>query len=317
MFDNYSGVLLKIVTGKKLSEEENAILLKEFNSLLRKAAENRIEFLFLKTIKNSFPKIFEKFSLDVIYEDGEKKSSDFHKTVSIFQRDVNGKNCAIIKTYYPFPTIVSDIDILFFEKDEYQRFVKRMGEKGFFYTEDDDLKGSLKKQGFLKCEPHNDISWYGMRFISKDFIKRNLIEKRIGKSTFVVPNKKAAFVISAAHILFDCQYLSIRDYLFLQEYASDKEIANECIKEAEKFGWGKAAVYIINVLKKGEKLSFPFWIPIFTQYSFFKNKLVFDFVKKGKNSFSVESVLLPFVYYFWKRIRSKFSRRIYRNSWLY
>lgn len=309
MLDKHSLLLLKIVAEEKLTVKEYSILSDEFNLCLRKASENRIEFFFLKKIKSSYPKLFEKYNLGKVYKEGERKISIFQKTAVLLENTLARENCVFFKTYYPFPAILSDIDILFFEKGGYDRFVKIMQEKGFLYKEDDALKGSLKKQGFIKCEPHSDVSWYGMHFVSKDFIKRNLTKKKIGQSTIIIPNNKAAFVISTAHILFDCQYLSLRDYLLLKEFATDKEITGDCIKEAEKFGWGKAAVYIIDILKKGEKLSFPFWIPLEKVYVFFKDK--------RKKHFSTEDILMPFIYYFWKKIRSKLSRRIYRNSWLY
>lgn len=317
MLDKYSSVLLKIVTGKELSKEENIIISKEFYKCLQKASENRIEFFFLKTIKYNYPKLFKDFNLHEIYKEGEVKRSNLYKTISLFQEELNNKDYAIIKTLYPFPTIPSDIDILFFDDSKYDDFVKKMVKRGFFYIRDDERKGSLKKSGIMKCEPHQDITWHGLRFVSKDFIKKNLIKETLGQSSVVVPNKKAAFLISAAHILFDCQYVSLRDYLVLEKSIEDQGIIEECFREAEKFGWRNAAEYLVQMLHNIKQLSFPVWIPIIDVCSFFKNKLIFDFRERKENNFSAESVLMPFIYYFWKRLRSKFSRRIYRNSWLY
>lgn len=327
MLNKYSKVLLKIISAEKLNDEEDIILVKEFKVCLRKASENRIEFFFLRTIKEKFSKLFDDLELNEIYKKGEIKIRDFEKSISFFQKEMGGIDHAIIKTYYPFPVITSDIDILFFEKTEYDSFVRKMERIGFLYEKDDDLKGSLRKTGFMKCEPHLDISWYGMRFVSKNFIKQNLVEKKNGQSAFFVSNDKATFLISAAHILFDCQYLSIRDYLVLKKFVEDKKAIAECLGEAEKFGWRDGAKYLVDTLCKvkqlvekegvGKRLSFPFWIPIFYMFIFFKKKYFFDFREKRQAHLSVVSIILPFVYYFWKRLRSKFSRRIYRNSWLY
>ena len=327
MLDKYSRVLLKVIKGKRLTREEISALLKEFNACLRKASENRIEFLFLKTIKTNYPKLYDMFHLRDIYLEGESKMADFHKAFSLFYSELDGINYALIKTCYPFPVTVSDIDMLFFEKEGYQSFVKRMKDKGFLYKEDDELKGSLEKLGVMKCEPHLDISWYGMRFVSKDFIKRNLIKKTVTQSTFFVPNNKATFVITAAHILFDCQYLSLRDYLVLKNLVNNKETVLACLAEAEKFGWGKGAVYMVDTIHMmreleekrthDKKISFPFWIPLLSQCWFFKDKFIFDLRKKGKIHISLKNILLPFISYYWKKLRSKFSGRIYRNSWLY
>lgn len=327
MLNKYSQILLKIIYKKELTQKENSLFFRQFNSILKKASENRIEFLFLKTIKKNYKEMFNKLSLNEMYGEGENKISDFQRTISFFQDKLNELEYAIIKTYYSFPAIVSDIDILFFDKKGYDDFVGRLAQEGFSYKEDGELKGSLQKSGFMKCEPHNDISWHGMSFVSKDFIKNNLTKKRVGQSVLTIPNNKATFVISLAHILFDCEYLSIRDYLVLKKSVKDKTIVEACMDEADKFGWKDAAEYLISLLQEVKKasegktavgqMSFPFWIPIMDMYAFFRNKLIFDFREKKENHLSFESIFFPFIYYFWKRLRSKFSKRIYRNSWLY
>lgn len=317
MTDKHLQILSKVITEKELTKEECFILSQKLDSILRKASENRVELLFLKRLKTGYVDLFKKHNISEAYKNGKAKNLLLCKTAAFFQKYLKDIKYVVIKTCYPFPVIVSDIDILFFDKNGYSSFVERLAKEGFDYIKDDELKGSLQKSGFMKCEPHKDISWHGLRFVSKDFIKKNLTKKRVGQSALIVPNNRAAFVISAAHILFDCQYLSLRDYNFLKKFLKNKNILKACIDEANKFGWNLGAEYFIDILFSGEKLTFPFWIPIIKEYAFFKSKFSFDFTKGRENQFTVKSILLPFIFYYWKRIRSKFSNAIYRNSWLY
>src|SRR3989344_5905030 len=317
MFHNYSRLVLRIITEQELNEAENDVLQNTFNEVLRSASKNRVEFLFLDSMKKKYPEVYAASRVHQFYKEGERKIADRNESISRMQHELNGLSYCMFKTLYPIPTITSDIDLLFFVKRHFHEFIKKMKEAGFLYIEDDALKGSLIKTGRMKCEPHLAISWHGMRFLSQDFIKSNLTQKKVGGSTVIIPNDQATFVTSTAHIIFDCQYLSLRDYLILRKSVKNNNIVQACFSQADKFGWRPAAEYCIQILSSGKELSFPFWIPMTKAYAFFKHKIIFDLKEKGENHVSMESTALPFIFYYWKRIKSRYSKRMYRNSWLY
>lgn len=308
-------ILYSLFTGKRLTKGQETLLQKEMFAVLQKASENRLEFHFLQTIKKRYPSLFTSSDLEGLLEEGNIKRKDLNTSLRRIYPFLKDKQYVLFKTIYPFPVITSDIDVLFFDKKSYDGFVGEMVSYGYSYVADGKLKGSLVKEGCVKCEPHLDISWYGFRFIPKGFIKKNLERISIDGATFFVPGKNAAYLITAAHIIFDCNYLSLRDYLLLSGIKHDTHAFEECLDHAERYGWRHAFEYAITLIRSGNR-GFPFWIPFVRECQFFAQKIIFGHSTSNSNV-PIASIMTAFLYYWWKRLRSKFSRRIYRNSWLY
>lgn len=306
MLEQSSKILINILE-KNNSKSLNH---RDQTSLFNLASLNRVTYHFLK---NTQLKSKTNLKLKQIYTLGKNLQKNIIKTEKLIDIHATDLRYVYIKSSPDTRNITSDIDILFENSHDYRRFIKRLKQIGFSYSADEKYKCSLTKKGYTRIEPHIQITWYGRKYVDK-----NIVFERDSK----LISNEVTFITSLAHILFDQNYISAKDYLLLKRHYNNTETVIKAKIQAEKYGWSKALNYILNLLEKidksqHKKFRLPVWVPPLQVIKHSTLKYIFDINTNNKSFTNIQCLTKPLTFYYWKILCSKLSKNPYRNSWLY
>lgn len=302
-----------------------------FNRLLDRAARNRVLYSFVcNASKEKEIPLTSSFkdTLREVVEEGKRKKEQLRQTAQKLKETWDGKvDYYLFKTKQMAGSLPSDLDILFKNKKDYHTAVGLMEELGFLYR-GGSFKGALFSQDFAPIEPHLTVSWGGREFFSRNFLFKDLRKDFFAGLQFKTLDNTAELGLRLAHVLFDGQYLIIRDFLMIKRLLEKVKNIQDVKNEAVLYGWSRSferGLFLIQSFDKivfqsqrgvVEKKDFPFWFPPQVYFKMFLEKAIFDQRKGVRVSFKKDLFMLSA--YLWKRVRYFFPRRSYFvHSWLY
>lgn len=292
-----------------------------YSRLLLKAAQNRVLYPFvgqvLKEKDIPFPKGFlskaQKF-----FQEGQIREKKLKMTAQAIKKIWSGKvDYYLFKTIQASGALPSDLDILFKNKKDYQLAAKLMKKASWTYK-GDDFKGIFRHPGLVPVEPHLTVSWEGREFFSRKFLLKNPQKASFLGIGFRTLNCQAELALQLAQVIFDCQYLVLRDFLSLKNLLKKVKDFKEIEEESKNYGWFEALEESLLLVKKAEReeIELPFWLPLTDYFHLLTRKAIFDF--HGGRKIDCPSYLLNYLIYFWKRGRFFLKRQpSFVDSWLY
>jgi hypothetical protein len=140
----------------------------------------------------------------------------------------------VIKTYYDFPKIGSDIDILTYN---FNKAIKTFLKNKFDLIEYRSQKVLFNIQGF-KIHLHRNVTWADEKsiFIDNELLWTNPQTVILGQVEVKIPNANADFLIHLAHINFECFYITLPNIIHLYKLANNVNW-DLLLRQARKHRW--------------------------------------------------------------------------------
>ena len=308
--------LFNFLTKKDLSKKDLEFVRTNIPSLLMKASENRLELFFLDMLRSKLPIEFEEKGLQEVLNKGLSLESKRKDTI-IDITNAFSRKLLFVKSIYPFPALTSDLDVLLENESDYDEFLNVSKKQSFSYTEDEEYKGSLYKTDRLKVEPHKRISWYGQVFVDNTFLFKDSVLSNTEGLNLQTPGPASTLVVAVAHIFFDCQYVSLRELMLLGGIVDNPVLVEGAREQSVLYGWSNEFDYTLDIitttlgrLNQGEfNKDLPIWLSL--------PRVVSKFVCMPLSASYLSNIFLVIASYYWKRLKMKTSKNVYRNSWLY
>lgn len=220
----------------------------EFNihSMLNIAERNQMSYYFAKKISEIYKnKLNEKDEL-LLNNVKEIHNSRFIRMQNALRAVDNVlSEYLVIKSYYGFPRVGSDIDIY---THDFERTRKIFNQNGFRQIEAKDQKALFLINDF-KIHLHRKVSWANetTTFIDDNLIWRDPRTVTIGDIAVVTPNINADLLMHLAHFNFECFQITLANiFYFLNniKYADWSII----LEQARKHNWERALKSSIRLI---------------------------------------------------------------------
>lgn len=232
--------------------------------------------------------------LNSVLRKGEGDLTRLRNTLTVIKDLWDGKvNYYIIKTRDDAPTC--DADVLFMNVEDYESAVDFARNGSYNFIREEPFKGWIHVENGIKIELHHGISWFGMQALDDNFIACNPRSVKLMGQMFQTLNEEAEFASDLAHLILDIQPLTLDGFSRLISNIEKKQLWNETMFQADKYGWAKQLKYYLSALNglcenvyscrlevpiKLSRVSltpsFPFWIPIHVKIPFLMKKVLHD-----------------------------------------
>ena len=309
-----------------------------WKNALRIASKNRVIYLFSKRVmedqdfcqRNRPPKILKQ-----IVRAGEEELDRLSKTLQFVTYTLGGRiPFLLVKTEQYIPSVTHDVDILVKDESDFDDAIEIMEDEGAIFKLDETYKGACYKEGLLRIELHQRLTWGGMFFLDEDFLWNKPKHIKLGERTFLIPKREANATLHLAHTIFDCQYLTLRDFILITSLCRHLNW-KEVLSTADKYGWRNSLASSLLLLAElyynvySQELpipfdsprpsispKFPYWYSPSQVIAAFKEKIRKD-LENGRKV-NLNKIILYLIFYGYKRLRYRLPSRLYFvHSWLY
>ena len=180
--------------------------------------------LFLLSIKNKIPLLYLESVKKLWKNCGKLRKSYMHlrkkeqTILFLMEKIVNALsrhnvNYAVFKTLKPFPSIASDIDLLFFTYEDSKKASKVFTESGY------ELVGPKFRnltmfdlESGIKIDLYNEITVSGIVYMDKRKIKEYVTETTINKVKVPVLTPEADLLLTIGHSFYKEQLYTLADF---------------------------------------------------------------------------------------------------------
>lgn len=269
--------------------------------LLRKAAENRVLYVFSKKMmeNHEIPKTHQLTrALEEIVETGDGWFDRFRGTMGFIETvsEENGIPFLVIKTYKRTPYVASDIDILVRTKEEFYQINDALRDEGAVLEEKEVGKAFCVKTGLIGLGVHWGISWNGMTYVDNELLWKGKRRVKVYGVECDVPAPDADLLLSSAHILSELYCITLGDFIHLSSLLQENLDWKIIREQTEKHAWNRSFQHLLSIA--GSMYNKIYSEPLFQgDYS---------------NTFSEFSLDFPYMYspkdvlgHFWEKIHGE------------
>lgn len=269
--------------------------------LLRKAAENRVLYIFSKRMMklHAIPKTPQLTrALKEIIEIGEGWFDRFRETMSFIWTvsEENGVPFLVIKTCKSTPYVASDIDILVRTKEEFNQINDALRDEGAVLEEKEVGKAFCVKTGLIGLGIHWGISWNGMTYVDNELLWKGKERVEVYGVECDVPAPDADLLLSSAHILSELYCITLGDFIHLSSLLQENLDWNIIREQTKKHDWKRSFQQLLSITG--------------SMYNKIYSKTLFQ--GDYSNTFSEFSLDFPYMYspkdilgHFWEKIHGE------------
>lgn len=197
----------------------------DVDSFLKIAENNKIPLLFLRAIKSKI-KNEPQFSTFSDYEEKYAKTSDLTKFVALIFEAIGIDYC-FFKTIKPFPYVPSDVDVLFWSRDDLQKAVNSLCTEGCKVLDGDAYGVTMfSPRHNLNIDLTMQIAVSGLLYVNKSLLIDQITETKYDDIMIRTLSPPADLLVVVAHSVFKEQMFTLSDYyniIILKQHWKDAQ----------------------------------------------------------------------------------------------
>jgi len=315
-FKGESEIIRFLLSCEKSSEEKEKLqkTIKKFHNFI---VSNKVSLLLSE----------RGLHIDGVEEEKDKLNAlmeELHNIATLLK--LRGANFIIIK-FPRLPRVMGDIDILVCDSEDIQALDEVLKELDYVLLNDERhekykrLYIKVKDDKILKINPHSEIAWEGTIYLDKAKIWRTRKKTQIKNIEIFTPSPEYELAIAAAHIMFECNQVTLYDIIYLSSLLANNELnIGSIASDIKSKGWYPQFLYFLSMLdamhqelygksipisqlqpyekfRINRRITFPFRFPRRTLFLFRLQKILSDLrrhgLKEGINS--LRGYILEFV----------------------
>lgn len=305
-----------------------------WDRLLKIASRNRVIYSFCREAleTNLVPATHSALASQIV-ADGQVMRDNLYRTldfIAVNLEEVKDK-FLLVKTVEPIPHVTWDVDLLVKDRETASLIAVKLGRSGSEVYPDDQagLKWHCLTDGLLNIEFGTYMSWGNMKYLDTNYLWKDPATVEFEGNQFMIPRPTNSMAILMAHSIFDCQYVTFKDFYQMVRLAEMDMEWGVIAQQADRLGWTDAFERMISVLgalssavyghsvfpvsQYGKRwgwrsVKFPYWVPVVSVVQAYYKKLLSEDSLNRNNLWGTFFFLLLFTY---KRLRSVLPGGLY------
>jgi hypothetical protein len=240
----------------------------KWSFLIRRAMNNRILYVFVKSIINNGMSIEKNEKALEICKKGDHWLNKFNKTLRIVEKYFGHSNYSVIKTFKYFQDITFDIDIIVLDKNSdilfktiehlclNEKFILSKIKGGY------ELKPSNEDE-YLVIDIYTDFLHGKNTIISTDFVFNKSNDYKYLNKKYLTPSFEAELLLYISQINFQNRFITLHDFLQVIGLICTGLDWDKLLEEVSDNNWKDSFIETISIIhglyaiNYGTKLNIP------------------------------------------------------------